>query len=92
MATTISNDFCGFPIAGAYCFSINFNHYKKQTFIVKSLPKWAKKDDTVVAFGGLVPDAENVIGLPYPKKILLEPSLKKKIWSDLSKFLKRNSD
>ena len=74
------------------CFSINFNHYEKQTFIVKSLPKWAKKDDTVVDFAGLVPIAENVIGLPYPRKILQEPSLKKKIWGDLADFFIRNSD
>ena len=39
-----------------------------------------------------IPNAENVIGLPYPKKILQEPNLKKKIWGDLSEFLKRNSD
>ena len=74
------------------CFSINFNYYERQTFIVKSLPKWAKKDDTVVDFGGLVSNAENVIGLPYPRKILQEPHLKRKIWGDLSKFLKRSSD
>ena len=74
------------------CFSINFSHYEKQTFIVKSLPKWAKKDDTVIDFAELVPNAENVIGLPCPRKILQEPNLKKKIWADLSNFLKRNSD
>ena len=72
------------------CFSINYNHYEKQTFIVKSLPKWAKKDDTVLDFGGLVPNAKNVIGLPYPREILQEPKLKRKIWGDLSMFFKRN--
>ena len=60
--------------------------------IVKSVPKWAKKDDTVIDFGGLVPCAENVIGLPCPRKILQDPNLKKKIWVELSMFLKRNSD
>ena len=74
------------------CFSVNVNYCERQTFIVKSLPKWAKKDDLVVDFEGLVPDAKNVVGLPYPGKILQEPSLKKKIWGDLSKFFKRVSD
>ena len=74
------------------CFSINLNYRERETFIVQSLPKWAKKDDTVIDFRGLVPRAENVIGLPCPRKILQEPNLKKKIWSDLSVFLKRNSD
>ena len=74
------------------CFSINLNYFERETFIVQSLPKWAKKDDTVIDFGGLVPCAENVIGLPYPREILQEPNLKKKIWVDLSMFLKRNTD
>ena len=74
------------------CFSVNLNYCERQTVIVKSVPKWAKKDDTVIDFGGLVPCAENVIGLPYPREILQEPNLKKKIWVDLSMFLKRNSD
>ena len=74
------------------CFSIKLNCCERETFIVQSLPKWAKTEDTVVDFGALVPRAENVIGLPFPKKILQEPNLKKKIWSDLSMFLKRNSD
>ena len=74
------------------CFSINLNYCERETFIVQSLPKWVKTDDTVVDFGGLVPRAEKVIGLPYPRKILQEPNLKKKIWSDLAVFLKRNSD
>ena len=74
------------------CFSIKLNCCERETFIVQSLPKWAKTEDTVVDFGELVPRAENVIGLPFPKKILQEPNLKKKIWSDLSMFLKRNSD
>ena len=74
------------------CFSIKLNCCERETFIVQSLPKWAKTEDTVVDFGELVPRAENVIGLPFPKKILQEPNLKKKIWSDLSMFLKRNPD
>lgn len=74
------------------CFSVKLNYYERQTVIVKSVPKWAKKDDTVIDFGGLVPCAENVIGLPYPRKILQDPNLKKKIWVELSMFLKRNSD
>ena len=74
------------------CFSINYNHHEKQTFIVKSLPKWVKKDDPVLDFGGLLSNSENVIGLPHPREILQEPNLKKKIWVDLSNFLKRNSD
>ena len=74
------------------CFSVNVNYCERQTFIVKSLPKWAKKDDTVVDFEGLVPDAKNVVRVPYPGKILQEPNLKKKIWGDLSKFFKRISD
>ena len=74
------------------CFSIKLNCCERETFIVQSLPKWAKTEDTVVDFGELVPRAENVIGLPFPNKILQEPNLKKKIWSDLSMFLKRNSD
>ena len=74
------------------CFSIKLNYCERETFIVQSLPKWAKTEDTVVDFGELVPRAENVIGLPCPKKILQEPNLKKKIWIDLSMFLKRNSD
>ena len=74
------------------CFSIKLNYCERETFIVQSLPKWAKTEDTVVDFGELVPREENVIGLPCPKKILQEPNLKKKIWSDLSMFLKRNSD
>ena len=74
------------------CFSINLNFCERETFIVQSLPKWAKTDDTVLDFGGLVPRAENVIDLPYPTKILQEPNLKKEIWVKLSMFLKRNSD
>ena len=74
------------------CFSINVNYFERETFIVKLLPKWASKDDTVLDFGGLVPNAKNVIGLPYPREILQEPNLKRKIWGDLSIFLKRNSD
>ena len=74
------------------CFSINLNFCERETFIVKSLPKWAKTDDTVLDFGGLVPKAKNVILLPYPKEILQEPNLKRKIWGDLSMFFKRNSD
>ncbi len=74
------------------CFSINLNYFERETFIVKSLPKWAKTDDNVVDFVGLVPSTENVIGLPCPRQILQEPNLKKTIWSDLSNFLKRNSD
>ena len=74
------------------CFSVNLNYCERQTVIVKSVPKWAKKDDTVIDFGGLVPCAENVIGLPCPRKILQDPNLKKKIWVELSMFLKRNSD
>ena len=74
------------------CFSINLNYCERETFIVQSVPKWAKTDDTILDFVGLVPSAENVIGLPYPRKILQEPNLKKKIWSDLAVFLKRNSD
>ena len=74
------------------CFSINLNDYEKQTLIVKSLPNWTKKDDIIVDFAGLIPNAENVIGFPSPRKILQEPNLKKKIWLDLSMFLKRNSD
>ena len=74
------------------CFSLNLNYCERQTVIVKSIPKWAKKDDTVLDFGGSVPCDENVIDLPYPKKILHEPNLKKKIWGDLSRFLNRTSD
>ena len=74
------------------CFSVKLNYCERQTMIVKSVPKWAKKDDTVIDFGGLVPCAENVIGLPCPRKILQDPNLKKKIWVELSMFLKRNSD
>ena len=74
------------------CFSVKLNYCERQTVIVKSVPKWAKKDDTVIDFGGLVPCAENVIGLPCPRKILQDPNLKKKIWVELSMFLKRNSD
>ena len=74
------------------CFSINLNYCERETFIVQSLPKWAKTDDTIVDFVGLVPSAKNVIGLPYFRKILEEPTLKEKIWSDLSMFLKRKSD
>ena len=74
------------------CFSLNLNYCERQTVIVKSIPKWAKKDDTVLDFGGSVPCDENVIELPYPKKILHEPNLKKKIWGDLSRFLNRTSD
>ena len=74
------------------CFSVNLNYCERQTVIVKSVPKWAKKDDTVIDFGGLVPCAENVIGLPCPRKILQDSNLKKKIWVELSMFLKRNSD
>ena len=61
-----------------------------QTVIVEALPKWAKNDDAVVDFGGLVPCAENVLDLPHPRKILQEPNLTKKMWSDLSMFLKRH--
>ena len=74
------------------CFSVKFNYCERQTVIVKSEPKWAKKDDTIADFVGLVPSTENVIGLPCPRQILQEPNLKKTIWRDLSKFLKRNSD
>ena len=74
------------------CFSVNLNYCERQTVIVKSVPKWAKKDDTVIDFGGLVSCAENVIGLPCPRKILQDSNLKKKIWVELSMFLKRNSD
>ena len=74
------------------CFSVNLNYCERQTVIVKSVPKWVKKDDTVIDFGGLVPCAENVIGLPCPREILQDPNLKKKIWVELSMFLKRNSD
>ena len=74
------------------CFSVNLNYCERQTVIVKSLPKWAKKDDTIVDFVGLVPSTENVFGLPCPRQILQEPNLKRKIWRDLSKFLNRNSD
>ncbi|MEL0255745.1 MAG: hypothetical protein VW930_07365 [Burkholderiaceae bacterium] len=74
------------------CFSVNLNYCERQTVIVKSVPKWAKKDDTVIDFGGLVPCAKNVLGLPCPRKILQDPYLKKEIWIELSMFLKRNSD
>ena len=74
------------------CFSVNLNYCERQTVFVKSVPKLAKKDDTVIDFGGSVPCAENVIGLPNPRKILQEPNLKKKIWVELSMFLKRNTD
>ena len=74
------------------CFSVNLNYCERQTVIVKSVPKWAKKDDTIVDFVGLVPSTENVFGLPCPRQILQEPNLKKTIWRDLSKFLNRNSD
>ena len=79
-------------LVNSICFSVNLNYCERQTVIVKFLPKWAKKDDTVLDFGGLVPNAKNVIGLPCPSKILQEPSLKRKIWGDLSMFFKRNSD
>ena len=74
------------------CFSVNLHYCERQTVILKSAPKWAKREDTVIDFGGSVSSAENVIGLPCPSKILKEPNLKKKIWGDLSIFLKRNSD
>ena len=74
------------------CFSVKLNYCERQTVIVKSVPKWAKKGDTVIDFGGLVPCAENVIGLPCPRKILQDSNLKKKIWVELSMFLKRNSN
>ena len=74
------------------CFSINLNYCERETFIVQSLPKWAKKSDIVIDFMGLVPSAENVLGLPYPRTILQEPNLKEKIWNNLSMFLERNSD
>ena len=74
------------------CFSINLNYFERETFIVKSLPKWAKKDDAVVDFVGLGLSTENVIGLPCPGQILQETNLKTTIWRDLSKFLKQNSD
>ena len=79
-------------LVNSICFSVNLNYCKRQTLIVRLLPKWAKKDDTVLDFGGLVPNAKNVIGLPYPREILQEPNLKRKIWGDLSMFFKRNSD
>ena len=79
-------------LVNSICFSVNLNYCERQTVIVKLLPKWAKKDDTVLDFGGLVPNAKNVIGLPYPREILREPNLKRKIWGDLSMFFKRNSD
>ena len=79
-------------LVNSICFSVNLNFCERQTIIVKLLPKWVKKDDTVLDFGGLVPNAKNVIGLPYPREILQEPNLKRKIWGDLSIFLKRNSD
>ena len=79
-------------LVNSICFSINLNYDERQTVIVKLLPKWAKKDDTILDFEGLVPCAENVIGLPFPRKILQEPNLKKNIWDDLSKFLKQNYD
>ena len=79
-------------LVNSICFSVNLNYCERQTVIVKLLPKWASKDDTVLDFGGLVPNAKNVIGLPYPREILQEPNLKRKIWGDLSIFLKRNSD
>ena len=74
------------------CFSIKLNYCERETFIVQSVPKWAKTDDTVIDFVGLVPSTENVFGLPCPRQILQEPNLKRKIWRDLSKFLNRNSD
>ena len=74
------------------CFSVNLHYCERQTVIVKSAPKWAKREDTVIDFGGSVSSAENVIGLPYPREILQEPNLKRKIWGDLSMFFKRNSD
>ena len=70
------------------CFSINANYCKRQMFVVKSLPNWAKNDDIIVDFVGWAPGAENVISLPAPEKILQKPSLKKKIWLDLSKILR----
>ena len=79
-------------LVNSICFSVNLNYCERQTFIVKSVPKWAKEEDTVLDFLGLVPRAENVIDLPKPREIFQEPNLKKKIWGDLSKFLKRNSD
>ena len=79
-------------LVNSICFSINFNYCERQTIIVKSLPKWVKKGDTIVDFEGLVPNAENIIRLPCPRKILQDPNLKKYIWDDLSKFLKRNYD
>ena len=77
-------------LVNSICFSVNLNYCERQTLIVKLLPKWAKKDDTVLDFGGLVPNAKNVIGLPHPGEILQEPKLKRKIWGDLSMFFKRN--
>ena len=79
-------------LVNSICFSVNLNYCERQIVVVKLLPEWAKKDDTVLDFGGLVPSAENVIGLPYPREILQEPNLKRKIWSDLSVFFKRISD
>ena len=79
-------------LVNSICFSVNLNYCERQTVFVKLLPKWVKKDDTVLAFGGSVQSAENVIGLPYPREILQEPNLKRKIWGDLSIFFKRNSD
>ena len=79
-------------LVNSICFSVNLNYCERQTVIVKLLPKWAKKDDTVLDFTGLVPKAKTVIGLPYPREILQKPNLKRKIWGDLSMFFKRNSD
>ncbi len=72
------------------CFSINLNYCERETFIVKSLPAWAKTDVTIIDFRGLVPSTGNAIGLPCPGEILQEPNLKKKIWGDLSRFLRQN--
>ncbi|MDA9689501.1 hypothetical protein N9V13_03700 [Betaproteobacteria bacterium] len=79
-------------LVNSICFSINFNYGERQTIIVKSLPKWVKKGDTIVDFDGSVPTAGNIIRLPHPRKILQDSILKKNIWNDLSKFLKRNYD
>tara|TARA_B100000963_G_C22634501_1_gene676782 strand:- start:280 stop:654 length:375 start_codon:yes stop_codon:yes gene_type:complete len=72
------------------CFSINWKFGKNQTFIVESMPHWAKESDTVLDFVGLISSADNIIRLPSPDKILNRPSLKKRIWTELSRFLMEN--
>ena len=73
------------------CFSINSNYGERHSYILRSMPKWVQKRDTILDFVGLVPATDNVLTLPGPSKILQTPNLKRKLWLDLSGFLVRMS-